>query len=59
MSPNRGEILIEMELYVADDLLELAGSTEKYDVETRRIASLIAENIEKLHESYDFLWLVY
>ena len=57
--PNRGEILIEMEPYVAEDLMELAGNTDKYDVETRRVATLLAEQIENLHEKFDFLWVTY
>lgn len=57
--PYRGEILLEVEPYIAEDLREMAANTDKYDAESRRMAGLIADKIDSLHGQYDYLWLTY
>ncbi len=57
--PYRGEILLEVEPYIAEDLREMAANVEKYDAESRRIAGLVADEIDKLQSEFDYLWLTY
>lgn len=57
--PSRGEILLEMEPYIAEDLMELAEASDRFDADTRNAASAIAERIQLLHEQFDFMWLIY
>ncbi len=57
--PHRGEILLEMEEYIADDLRELADNEEKFDRETRCVAVEIADLIEEKAADYDYLWITY
>jgi len=57
--PHRGEIILEMEQYVAEDLQEMAGSEDKYDAEIRRISSELADMIIEKAADYDYLWVTY
>ena len=57
--PHRGEIILEMENYVVDDLEELAGTEDKYDGETRRIAPELATIIKENLSDYNYVWLTY
>ncbi|NOZ13170.1 MAG: hypothetical protein GXO69_05915 [Acidobacteria bacterium] len=57
--PHRGEIILEMEPYVVEDLRELAESEDKYDAETRRISSELADVIAENLSDFDYLWLTY
>jgi len=57
--PQGGEILLEAEDYVADDLRELAANTERYDGETRQVANQIADTIMANAGATDYVWVTY
>jgi len=57
--PHRGEIVLEMEPYVAEDLQELVENVEKYDGETRRIAEELIDIINGKSTDFEYIWLTY
>ncbi|PJB79172.1 MAG: hypothetical protein CO090_05560 [Acidobacteria bacterium CG_4_9_14_3_um_filter_49_7] len=57
--PHRGEIILEMEPYVAEDLQELVENVEKYNGETRNIAAELISIINGKSTDFDYIWLTY
>ena len=57
--PNRGEIVLEMESYAAEDLQELLDNVDKYDGETRRITEELIDIMDRNSKEYHYVWLTY